>query len=73
MLQILINFLQVTGIAVFINVEWTAGVLKALGVAGKILDLHSRDSSASAILIDAIIFRACHKSRRLELCLQTKL
>ena len=47
MLQILINFLQVTGIAVFINVEWTAGVLKALGVAGKNLDFLSRDSSTS--------------------------
>ena len=38
MLQILINFLQVTGIAVFINVKWTNGVLNTLGVAGKKLD-----------------------------------
>ena len=58
MLQILINFLQVTGIAVFINVEWTAGVLKALGVAGKNLDFQPRDPSKSAILIDAIILQA---------------
>ena len=35
MLQILINFLQVTGIAVFINVKWTRRVLSALGMAGK--------------------------------------
>lgn len=35
MLQILINFLQVTGVAVFINVKWTNGVLNTLGVAGK--------------------------------------
>eukprot|EP00803_Ostreobium_quekettii_P003269 evm.model.scf_1309.1 EVM.evm.TU.scf_1309.1 scf_1309:6013-11281(-) len=32
-LKILINFLQVTGIAVFINVHWTTSTLRALGVA----------------------------------------
>ena len=67
MLQILINFLQVTGIAVFINVEWTAGVLKTLGVAGRNLDLHPRNPSTLAILIDAIISWECHNSRRATL------
>ena len=41
MLQILINFLQVTGIAVFINVKWTNGVLNTLAVAGKKLNFPS--------------------------------
>lgn len=33
--QILINFLQVTAIAVYINVDWTKSVVRALGVAGE--------------------------------------
>ena len=51
-LHILINFLQVTGIAVFINVKWTAGVLNTLWVAGKNLEV-----SNSVLQV-----WACHKS-----------
>ena len=33
-LQILINFLQVTGIAVNVNADWTGAVTHALGISG---------------------------------------
>lgn len=33
--QILINFLQVTSIAIYMNADWSDEAIKALGFAGK--------------------------------------
>lgn len=66
-LQILINFLQVTGIAVFINLKWTKGVLNTLGVAGKNLSYsllssrcidNARGHFVAACSICVVIFMA---------------
>ena len=68
-LQILINFLQVTSLAVFINSDWTKSVSRILGLAGrtkeilKILPLLKdsisfiRDHDSSALLLFWDVFK----------------